>query len=42
MLALGLFLLWRVFRAVSRGQGFERAQIPTAFQELPLASDSKA
>jgi phosphatidylglycerol---prolipoprotein diacylglyceryl transferase len=42
MLALGLFLLWRVFRAVSRGEGFERAQIPAAFQELPLASDSKA
>jgi phosphatidylglycerol:prolipoprotein diacylglycerol transferase len=42
MLAVGLFLLWRVLGAVSRGEGFERAQIPEAFQALPVASDPQA
>jgi hypothetical protein len=42
MLALGLFLLWRVLRAVSRGEGFERAEIPEAFQALPITSDPQA
>jgi prolipoprotein diacylglyceryltransferase len=41
LLALGLFLLWRVLGAVSRGEGFERAQIPEAFKSLPLPSGSE-
>jgi len=37
----GLFLLWRVRGKVSRGEGFEPAEIPEAFQSLPDASSSK-
>lgn len=42
LLALGLALLWRVMRAVSRGEGFERAEIPAAFRDAPLASGSES
>ncbi len=44
LLGLGIFLLYRVLGAVSRGEGFESPSIPEAFQASPpppLASGSK-
>jgi phosphatidylglycerol:prolipoprotein diacylglycerol transferase len=42
LLAFGAFLLYRVLRAVSAGQGFERAQVPQAFLAPPaVASHSE-
>jgi phosphatidylglycerol---prolipoprotein diacylglyceryl transferase len=41
LLGLGVYLLYGVLAAVSRGAGFERAQVPPAFQSPPLASGSK-
>lgn len=41
MLGAGLYLLRRVLGKVSRGEGFERAEIPEAFRDLPAPSGSK-
>lgn len=41
LLGFGIFLLVRMLRAVARGEGFERAEVPGFFQSLPVASDSK-
>jgi phosphatidylglycerol:prolipoprotein diacylglycerol transferase len=44
VLALGLFLLRHVLRALQRGEGFERASVPEAFRSAPdaLPSGSKS
>jgi hypothetical protein len=42
LLAFGLFLLQRVLGAVSRGDGFERAVVPSAFESVAATSDSEA
>jgi phosphatidylglycerol:prolipoprotein diacylglycerol transferase len=42
LLALGVFLLQRVLGAVSRGDGFERAVVPNAFESVAATSDSEA
>ncbi len=41
LLGVGLFLLRKVLRDVSRGEGFEPARIPDAFQEPPVVSNAK-
>jgi phosphatidylglycerol:prolipoprotein diacylglycerol transferase len=41
LLAFGVFLLGRVLASVARGEGFERAVVPTAFEGAALTSDSE-
>jgi phosphatidylglycerol:prolipoprotein diacylglycerol transferase len=41
MLALGLFLLQHVLRAVARGEGFEQPAVPPELQTPALSSGSK-
>ena len=42
LLALGILLLRHVLRAVARGEGFERALVPSEFQAPPVPSSPKA